>query len=341
MDGLQVAAHYGVQHLAHRQHDTAQQDQRLAQLEGAAVHRDVTQLLVLEQVVLELLDRIVERLHRLEVAVHDEVEQPVQQEADAVPGEVRVVVPALDDLADVQAVVLADGDQRVRQHERGHLAGGQLAGGRIEPRAVGGHEQVGVVAVDLRPLPVEQRVLDRDRVQPELLLQHREVAAVRVTQVEPDDRRAVGQVVADPLHRKALGDQAPVLVHPGPGLAPGRGVVADGLGGHLVGVAAVEGHVPWRVAAELPAEGTAAGVGLGAAGVGFSHQVPLVRLVRLPGPRISPPARRLSADRVNSGSRRQLTGLSALNSGELSATVLITKYGSVTLLFSARKTYCH
>ena len=176
---VEVAAHHRVQHLAHRQHDPAQQDQRLAQLEGTAVDGDVTRLVV-EQVVLELLHRVVQRLDRLEVAVHDEVEQPVQQVADAVMGEVEVGVPALDDLADVQAVVLADGDQRVRQHERGDLAGGELPGGLIQPGAVGGHEQVRVVPVDLGPLPVEQRVLDGHRVQPELLLQHREVGAVRV-----------------------------------------------------------------------------------------------------------------------------------------------------------------
>jgi len=293
---VEVAAHHRVQHLAHRQHDPAQQDQRLAQLEGTAVDGDVTRLVV-EQVVLELLHRVVQRLHRLEVAVHDEVEQPVQQVADAVMGEVEVGVPALDDLADVQAVVLADGDQRVRQHERGDLAGGELPGGLIQPGAVGGHEQVRVVPVDLGPLPVEQRVLDGHRVQPELLLQHREVGAVRVAQVEPDGRRAVGQVVADPLDGKALPDEAPVPVQPGPRLAPGGGVTADGLGGHRSGIAAVERGVPRRVAAELATERTAAGVGLRAASVGFSHHGPLGPVA---GPRISLAARGPLPDPVKS-----------------------------------------
>ena len=47
------------------------------------MHGHVLGLLV-EEVVLEFLNRVVERLHRLEMAVHDEVEQSVQQEADAV-----------------------------------------------------------------------------------------------------------------------------------------------------------------------------------------------------------------------------------------------------------------
>ena len=38
-----------------------------------------------EQLVLQRLDGVVQALHRLEVAVHDVVEQPVQQAADAEP----------------------------------------------------------------------------------------------------------------------------------------------------------------------------------------------------------------------------------------------------------------
>ncbi len=85
-----------------------------------------------EELVLERLDRLVERLHGVEVAVHDVVEQPVQQVADAVLGQVGARVPAGDDGADVEPVVLADGDQGALGDEHGELAGGQLAGAAVQ-----------------------------------------------------------------------------------------------------------------------------------------------------------------------------------------------------------------
>jgi hypothetical protein len=203
------------------------------------------------------------------VAVHDVVEQTVHQVADALRREVRAGVPALDDLADVKAVVLADGDQRARQDEGGELAGGELAGRPVEPRAVGGEEQVRAVAVDLRPFPVHEGVLDRHRVQPELLLQDRQVTVVRVAQVEPDQGPVVFQVIADPLDREALIDELAVPVEPRACLAPRRGVMADAVGGDRLGVVAMKGGVPQRAAAELAAKRPAADVG-------FSHEIPLV-----------------------------------------------------------------
>jgi len=41
------------------------------------------------------------------VAIHEVVEQPVQQVADTESGEIRAGVPAFDDRADIQPVVLA------------------------------------------------------------------------------------------------------------------------------------------------------------------------------------------------------------------------------------------
>ena len=188
---------------------------------------------------------------------------PYQQKADAVPGQVGAGIPALDDLADVQAVVLADGDQRLRQDEHRQLAGGELAGRGVEPRGVDGHEQVRVVPVDLRSLPVEQRVLDLVGVQAELVLQHQEVVAVRVAQVEPDRGRAVGQVVADPLDREALVDEPAFPVEPGARLAPGLRDLADrGLRPRRAGRGRGRCAPPRRRAAELAAERAVRGAGL-------------------------------------------------------------------------------
>ena len=197
------------------------------------------------------------------MAVHDVVEQAVQQVADAVHGEIGAGVPVVDDLADVQAVVLADGDQRARQDERGDLTGGEFSGRRVKPGAVRREEQVRAVAVDLRPFPVDQGVLDGHRVQPELFLQHREVVVIGVAQVEPDHGPRVGQVIADLLDGEALGNELPVLVEASPRLAPGRGVLADGVGGDRLGVIAVKGGVPGRPAAKPSANRPAGGIGLG------------------------------------------------------------------------------
>jgi hypothetical protein len=78
-----------------------------------------------EQLVLQQLDRVVQALHRFEVAIYDVVEQSVQQVADAESGEIGVRVPAFDNGADIQSVILADGDQRPRGDEGGELAAGQ------------------------------------------------------------------------------------------------------------------------------------------------------------------------------------------------------------------------
>ena len=129
------------------------------------------------------------------------------------PGEVGVVVPALDQVVDVEAVVLADGDQRLRRDERGDLAGGQLAGRVSSSRdAVGGQEQVRRGSGRASAADGRGRASSTaSGCRPNSSLQHREVAAVRVAQVEPDDCRAVGQVVADPSTGKPSATRRPSL----------------------------------------------------------------------------------------------------------------------------------
>ena len=124
-DNMQVASHQGVHHLAHGEHDPAEQHQALAQFEAAPLDLEVLRN-VREQLVLQRLDGVVQALHRFEVTIHDIVEQSVQQVADAGSGEIGAGIPAFDDGADIQPVVLADGDQRPRGDEGGELAGSQL-----------------------------------------------------------------------------------------------------------------------------------------------------------------------------------------------------------------------
>src|SRR6185437_9380854 len=78
---VQVTPHHRVHHLAHGDHHPAQQHQAPAQLEAAPLDLQVV-LDVLEQSVLDVLHAVVQALHRVEVGVHDVVEQPVQQVAD-------------------------------------------------------------------------------------------------------------------------------------------------------------------------------------------------------------------------------------------------------------------
>jgi hypothetical protein len=69
------------------EHHPAQQHEALAQLEAAPLHLHVVRDVV-EQPVLDFLDAVVQALHRVEVAVDDVVQQPVQQVADPEPGQV-------------------------------------------------------------------------------------------------------------------------------------------------------------------------------------------------------------------------------------------------------------
>src|SRR5262249_39614465 len=162
----------------------------------------------------QLFQAVIQALHRLELVIDDVVQQPVQQVADPELGEVRAFVPALDDRADVQPVVLSDGDQRLAGNEGRDLAGGQLASVGVEPGPVGGQDRGAAVAVKLGALAVVQRSLDGQRGQAEFLAQHGEGVAVGGTQVQPDGDRGIGQVVADVGDRKSLKLEPPAPVQP-------------------------------------------------------------------------------------------------------------------------------
>jgi serine phosphatase RsbU (regulator of sigma subunit) len=239
---VQVAAHQRVDHLAHGEDDPADQHKTLAQLEAAPLDRQDRRVLV-EQLVLQRLDGVVQRPHRVKVPVHHVVKQPVQQVADAGVGEVRAGVPLVDDGPDVQSVVLADGDEGPLRDERGQLAEAQLSRRVVEAGAVRGQEQMSAVPVELRPFVRDDGVLDGHGVQPEFLLQHREVMAIGVAQVEPDEGGLIGgQVLADVLRRESLRRERAALVQASAGLALRRTAGAQGGGGDRVRVPAVEGH---------------------------------------------------------------------------------------------------
>jgi hypothetical protein len=103
---------------------------------------------------------------------------------------------------------------------------------------------------------VVQRVLHRQRVQPELLAQHAEIVAVRATQVEPDGDRLIGQVIADVGDRETLERQPPVPVQPGTRLAPGGADLADRGRRHRLRITAAEGLTRPRPGTEHAAAGS-------------------------------------------------------------------------------------
>jgi hypothetical protein len=99
---------------------------------------------------------------------------------------------------------------------------------------------VALVAVKLRALMFLHGLLDGQRMQPELLAQHGQVAVVRVTQVQPDGDRLIGQVITDLGDGETLELEPAVPVKPGACLAFGRGDLADSGSGHRVRITAVE-----------------------------------------------------------------------------------------------------
>jgi hypothetical protein len=125
-----------------------------------------------------------------------------------------------DDPVDVERR-LADRDDRARRDERAQLRDAQVQVG-LDRHGVDVDEQVGGVAVELGPLVVLDGVLDRQRVQVELLDHDAEVGGVRVVEVQPHDGvRVRVEVLPDPLGGEPLGHEPPRPVQPGAGGAPG------------------------------------------------------------------------------------------------------------------------
>ena len=88
-DHAEVLAEERVHHLAHGEGHPSELDEALAQLERLTLHALDAPPFVAEEEVLGLLHFLVEEGHGGEVAVHQGVEQTVEQKADAVDGQAR------------------------------------------------------------------------------------------------------------------------------------------------------------------------------------------------------------------------------------------------------------
>jgi len=197
-DVLAVAEHR-VHDLAHREHDATEIDQVATDPVGLTLQL-VRRGVLVEEPVLEALHLIVEDLHGLEVAVVDDVQQSVHERADPVPEHVSVVAPAAYHLVDVEVPTLADYHDATGQDEHrdprdlqpGRSEG--WGGGRLgERRRVDREEGVGRVPDRLDPLLTREGVLDRERVERELLGQLVRVRRVRGAQVDPDEAAVLAQ----------------------------------------------------------------------------------------------------------------------------------------------------
>ena len=153
--GIQLARRAGipsmpqnaVHNFSHRQNHSTQLDEVLSDLIGPTL--DLTAYLpVVEEVILKILHLVVEGLHRLKVAIDDDVKQAMHQSPDAMLEQISIVVPAADDPLHIEVGTLAYGDQSLREDERRHPRGpetgavsrGSLAGFGAQPRGVGGEK---------------------------------------------------------------------------------------------------------------------------------------------------------------------------------------------------------
>ena len=213
-----------VDDVAHRQHDTSQLDELLAQPVGAHLDRVVRARLVEEQV-LEVLDRVVELLDRLEVPVDHGVEQPVHERSDAEVEQLGVVVPPVEHLRPCRTsslprtvmMPLGSTNAEIRRAQAGlrpqglGVVGARAGAAGLEPCGVDGDEGVLGVPGRLGSLAGGDGVLDGVRVEPELRGQGAQPGVVRLAQVDPDERVLTLEELGHVLEGEALVDDLAVL----------------------------------------------------------------------------------------------------------------------------------
>ena len=162
---------------------------------------------------------VVEDLHRVEVAVDDHIEQPVEQEADAVRGEVHGAVPPLDHACHREVFALANGDEPAGTDEGVDLVLDEAGALGVDADGVARQEQVGRVVVELGSLVLTKGVLDGELVDAELVGELDELLLAGGTEVDPHDGVDFGQVLGHLRHGEALLLHLAVAIHPGLGCA--------------------------------------------------------------------------------------------------------------------------
>ena len=139
---------------------------------------------VAEDPLLEHVDAVVDRGEAGEEAVDEPVDDRVQQPRRIVDRRVALDV-ALAQSRDRRCLVAVQRDEVAVGVEAVHLDEPVLV--LVARGAEHDEEDVAVVVVDLRPLAEPPRVLERQRVEAELLAQDLEVGRLRRVDVEPEE----------------------------------------------------------------------------------------------------------------------------------------------------------
>jgi hypothetical protein len=121
-----------------------------------------------------------------------------------VPGKLLRLIPTSDQRVDVSALLHVNRDECSRGDESANFACAQLTGLGIQLHGVRAQEQVRVVAVELRALMRADRILDRQRVQLQLLGNRRELRLGWVAIVQPHACTLILEVLGNVLDRKIL-----------------------------------------------------------------------------------------------------------------------------------------
>ena len=215
IDHVEVASEEGVHHLTHRNHHTAQLHKTLPQLERAALNA----LLIdggREELVREILDFLVQRLHRLEIAVDDHVEKTVQEKRDTVHGQIRGGIPTVHHDVDVEVLVSANSDQHPFGDERGDLGRCHLCSRPIKGRLIRGKEEMVGVPVELGPLTEVDRIFDGQSMQRKLIRKDPQILEARADQIHPHHSSWLLQMLGNISKRKVLIDQLAAAVATSP-----------------------------------------------------------------------------------------------------------------------------
>ena len=150
---------------------------------------------VAEDPLLEQVDPVVDRREAREEAVDETVDDPVQQPRRIVDRRVPLDV-ALAQRRERRRVVAMERDQVAVGVEAVHLD--EPVRVVVARRAEHDEEDVAVVVVDLRPLAEAPRVLERERVEAELLPQDLEVGCLGGVDVEPEEA-SLGEQLPHPV----------------------------------------------------------------------------------------------------------------------------------------------
>ena len=189
-------------HLAHRHHHAAQRDEVFTELVRLLLEHPAV-VLVVEEQRLEVLDAVVESLHRVEVPVHHHVEQPVGESADAVLLATHLV-PAGGDLVHVEVIGQAHRDEHVvldEQRDSVAVQSGALTrcGVCVDVNGVDGDEAVGWVHGRLHPFGVGQRIFYCPRVEVHLCGQLAERLVRGIHEVHPHQATRIAETVRNHL----------------------------------------------------------------------------------------------------------------------------------------------